>query len=85
MAQRELDEWWRRLAILTAIFLILTLFCVLVLFAIAAGAGSGNWLGMPAIAAVATILLPIALAVVVFQHAGWLERNDERHQLRDES
>jgi len=77
-----MDDWWRRSTILTLLFLALAGFATLLLFALAGQAS--NWFGIPAMAAVSGMLLPVALAVLVFQLAGWLERNDERHLIRDE-
>jgi hypothetical protein len=84
MAREGGRDWWRRVELLTALFAASALLIAIVLFLAATGAGEARWFGISPMAAVAALLLPVALAVAVFQLAGWLDRNDEHHQLRDD-
>ena len=84
MAREGTRDWWRRVEFLTALIVALAIVVSSLLFALAANAGDSRWFGISPIAAVAVLFLPVALATAVYQLAGWLDRNDERHQLRDD-
>ena len=83
MAGRDLARWWETTRLLAMSFAAAAIFLELVFVTAGSGAaGPGSLSRSLGIFAV-TVLLPVALATVVFQHAGWQERNDARNQVKE--
>ena len=83
MAGRDPQRWWQTTRLLAASFAAAAVCLELIVVLAGSGqSGAGSLSRMLGTFAV-TVLLPIGLAVLVFQHAGWQERNDDENQIKE--